>query len=241
MFRNIRLPRSGLVDISRGGTFTCLNCHFSNVSISKGIVDKGHNADYASYQYSFEYELDTCLEDLDDHDIYDISLDPAPEEAVLAYGSDYVVANATIRDCMYLQRWAGNLSLPECPQHSIAERRARLASASQRDKACADPTRAHDYRQGYVQQEGDRDLNRRTPSEYNYDCRSQMPLLNESGSAYTPSPLLDMSYAEDFMASLGEQLLVDHPWLQAVMRVCFSSTASVCVDRANSVHTLAHV
>ena len=32
LFRNVRLPRSELFDVSMGGAVTLLNCHFSNIS-----------------------------------------------------------------------------------------------------------------------------------------------------------------------------------------------------------------
>ena len=235
MFRNIRLPRSGLVDISRGGAFTCHNCHFSNVSTDRGIVETGNNVDYASYLYSYDYGRDVYREDPDDHDRYDIFLDAAPYEAVLAYGSDYVVDNETIRDCVYLQRRAGDHALSNCPQEAVAERRARRASASRRDEAYADPGRAHEYTtQDYTQQERDRDWHGRTPDQY-YDDSSQILWLEDDASAYAPSPL-DMSYADRFLASLGEQLSIHHPWLQAIMKVRFNNTASVCVDVENRLH-----
>ena len=241
MFRNIRLPRSGLVDISNGGSFTCINCHFSNVSTGQGIVETGNNIDYASYLYSYEYGQDTCMEDPDGLDLQDIALYPAPEEAVLAYGSDYFIANETIRDCVYLQTWAGDHALPKCPQESVEEPPERLTSASRRDDAYTDPAWAHEYTEDYAQHDGDRDLNRRTSNQY-YEDSSQMPSREDAGypSACAPGPQVNMSYADDFVASLGEQLSIDHEWLQAVMRVCFSITASVhvCQDLDNVLYSL---
>lgn len=181
------------------------------------------------------YGRDVYREDPDDHDRYDIFLDAAPYEAVLAYGSDYVVDNETIRDCVYLQRRAGDHALSNCPQEAVAERRARRASASRRDEAYADPGRAHEYTtQDYTQQERDRDWHGRTPDQY-YDDSSQILWLEDDASAYAPSPL-DMSYADRFLASLGEQLSIHHPWLQAIMKVRFNNTASVCVDVDNRLH-----
>lgn len=230
MFRNVQLPRSRLVDISEGGAFTCINCHFSNVSTAEGIVDTGNNVNHGSNRYHHDYEQleDIRLDETGDHSRYDITLYPAPEEAVVAYGTDYVVANETIRDCVYVQRWAGDHALPECPQESVAERRARLAPVSRSQTSDTESDRPYGFREEYAQQEGDRDLNRCTAADHYYDYISQMPWPEDAGPADAPSPLLDMSYAADFEPSLpvGKQLSIDHPWIQATMKVRISRKAS---------------
>ena len=243
LFRNMHLPRSELFDVSLGGVVSLLNCHFSNVSAQTGLVDTTFN-DYLLFGphnvYSYGvYSEYTTEEDgvygVDDHEAYDIALAPASEGAALAYGSDYVVVDETISDCLF-PRLAKHV-LPGCPEGSVAERNARIAGArpSRGDASSSpaeapaevDPMQATFTRQNSQQQE-EEDVKRGNAFydqyyDYNADpdyVNVEMTYLYVSEDVYyvpasgpvAGSPITD----DNGVTTLGVQLSTNHLWFQAI-------------------------
>ena len=259
LFRNVHLPRTEVFDISHGGVITLLNCHFSNISTGNGLVDTSYN-DYSPFdsddRYVYEYPVLSSLDGLervvygeDDHEAYDIALAPSPEAAEYAYGSDYIVVNETISDCLFTQLSESSHVLPGCPEESVTERRARANEFRAPGEAGGPPaaweTAQAQYTREANQQEAQREVKRGNSfydQYYDYDSvdtYAQQPLAQYEGSDYstTQSPLQEYDFEGAVVASLGILLSTEHPWFRAMVevryRLCFimyaSSTGSLCM------------
>ena len=242
LFRNVHLPRSEIFDVSLGGAVTLINCHFSNISTNNGIVDTTLN-DYLvygpDYRFSYnmygDYSIDGAVYGQGDHEAYDISLAPASQDAALTYGSDYVVVDDTISDCLFLR--LSEHVLPGCPEGSVAERRARIAKRWPSGGGASNglgegPTEADqieaNFTRQFNQQQEEKGVKRGNAfyDQY-YDYNSYQDYLAPypvfEGADYAPAPgaFASPPLPDDYVvATLGVQLSTNHPWFQAMREVC---------------------
>ena len=98
----------------------------------------------------------------DYREAYDITLSPAPEAAALAFGSEYVVVNETIRDCKYQKR--SGYVLPRCSELWDA----RFSSASGEAPTGHESNDVY-YNQHYEQQEERKNMRRNAFYNQYYD------------------------------------------------------------------------
>ena len=264
LFRNVQLPRSELFDVSQAGTVTLLNCHFSNISTGSDLVDTSYNdyvpvgTDYRFRYYSnieyLDYTNDRDVYGRNDHEAYDIALSPAPGAAASLYGSDYIVVNETLSDCLSVQFAGGDLVLPGCPQDSVQARDERYRTLDTTDDGIhSSPADGPGVAERLIANVT-RELEERRAEErvklanpfyaQYYDYGSAEYSYRDSvfsdeydgngpdgaapyGLFSLPGP--DYHYEDRLADTLGAQLSEGHPWFQAMVKVCpVLSRSCVC-------------
>eukprot|EP00892_Ulva_mutabilis_P008118 jgi/Ulvmu1/5679/UM024_0026.1 len=244
LFRSVSLPRSELFDVSFLGTVSLQSCYFSDMSSFNGLVDTTYN-DYTPYDgdYNLRYfdsdynsmsGFRSAINGDDDHAGYDIALASAPDAVAALYGTQFVVMNETLSDCLAAQFHASDFVLPGCPSESVSERRARVRRLSVSEPASLSGySPSEDYRltstfqEDYKEERTQRQIKRSNPfydgyydyAEVDYP-RGAYPYNAEAPGPDTyaaPYPAYtDYEAGEYLLQTLGRQLTLENPWFQAV-------------------------
>ena len=131
VFRNTTLAVE-LVDVSHGGIVRFNDVSLADVSLTHGAVVSTTTNDYY-------FEGDVLYYASDDAQ-YDVPLEPVPSTAQSMFGEDFVIADATMSDCLFLRAQEGDV-FPGCPEESVAARQ-RLVRSWNPEPGSLDPTGA---------------------------------------------------------------------------------------------------
>ena len=230
LFRNVHLPRNAVFEFSNGAV-TLINCHFSNISTGSGMVGTVRN----SYDFEFPPSIDQNINNdipvygQDYHEAYDITISPAPEFAALAHNTEYVVVNETISDCLYQGR--SGYVLPWCSEQANAE----SPSGSEKGQADYDSESYNDIDVEYDEWKEAREIVLGNPfyaqyyGDYVYNNSPDLApapvlvgrdLAPPPGDGYAPPPGENAWMDDHVRSGWGMQLSTEHPWFQAIMKVC---------------------
>eukprot|EP00892_Ulva_mutabilis_P004444 jgi/Ulvmu1/2371/UM130_0002.1 len=117
VFRNMRLSTE-IVDVTGGGTVRLVGVGLANVTLTRGRVVSTSNNDY--------YVPNDFIEGLqyyaEDDAEYDVDAAPVPLDERDEFGSEFVIADQTMSDCVYLLAPPDTI-LPGCPPASVDKRR----------------------------------------------------------------------------------------------------------------------
>lgn len=154
-FKDVVLPRSELFDVSHYGSVYLANCHFTNISTGPraGLADTTYNDFHPLRPYAvyivrgpngffndyIEEEYAGYYGDLD-HINYDFVLAPAPDSAAELYGSDYIIHNQSMSDCVAVALGGTEIVLPGCPEGSVNVRRQHASELKAQVAADDDAT-----------------------------------------------------------------------------------------------------
>lgn len=114
VFRNMRLAVE-VADVSYAGAVRLANARFANVTL---LYDRVVSTTANDYQQAEGHFL---LYYADDDAAYDVPLAPVPELQRSAHGESYMVQDAVMSDCVWLQAAPDDV-LPGCPKGSAAAR-----------------------------------------------------------------------------------------------------------------------
>ena len=108
-----------LVDVSHGGIVRFNSLALANVSLTHGAVVSTTTNDYEVVGDVVYYASDDAQ--------YDVPLELVPPGAQTKFGADFVIADATMSDCLYLLAKDGDV-FPGCPVESVAGRHRLVRS-----------------------------------------------------------------------------------------------------------------